>query len=191
MGFCYSLDLVGVNISGGFWQVRYELNMVVKYRCLQLGDSARISRHKMTWYSFDLDTTCFYLDALYVMHYHSALFFWSLLYILITSVFFVWSSVIIFSLCLLLSMRSPISNFPCLPLFQLTLRNSVKLEIGYFKEGLFSSLVREELSPPYVLVFHLLIRDHSCFPFSLSFSAISSLGFFTKFLSSCWPITCT
>lgn len=90
---------VGVNVFVGVWRVTYDLNMVVKYRRLQLGDSARISHCEMTWYSFDLDTMYFCLDAAYVSSYHSALFFWSLLYILMTFVFPVWSSVIIFSLC--------------------------------------------------------------------------------------------
>lgn len=55
--------------------VLHELNMVMKCRRLQLENSAKISYHKVTWYSFSLGATRFYLDALYVSSYHSALFF--------------------------------------------------------------------------------------------------------------------
>lgn len=137
--------------------------MVVKYRHLQLGDSARVSHREMTWYGFNLDTTRFYLDALCVSSYHSALIFLKRP-IHINDICF---PCLIFSHHLRTVFFSfqcnHLSNFPCLPLFQLTLCNSVKLEIGYCEEGPFSSLAWEELSPTYVLVFRLLIRDHSRF----------------------------
>lgn len=151
--------------------------MVVKYRCLQLGDSARISPHKMTRYSFDSDTTHFCLNALYVSSYNSALFFWSLLCILIISVFLVWSS------DHLLTVQSSIWNISRLLLFQLAVHNSVNLEI------------KRVLSHPLCGK-----RCDQCFSLwpvnkrSVSFSVLlvfasSSLGFFTNYLSRCWPTT--
>lgn len=143
----------------GLGCVAYELNMVVKHRCFQLGGSIKMSHHEMTWYSFDLGATHLYLCSLCQQLPQWPLF-WSLLYILMTSLFLIWSSVIIFWV-LPFSVRSYISNFPHLPLFQLTLCNSVKLEKGYCKEGLFlfSCMGRA--------VTYQVIRNCSSFPFLL------------------------
>jgi len=79
------------------------------------------------------------------------------------------------------------SGFPCLPLFQLTLPNLVKPEVGYCGEGPLSCMGG---AVTYVCFSLLPVKKGFLFSSVIIF-AISSPGFFTNFLTSCWPTAYT